>query len=97
MLKAVPPSKNLWSILSTYSIWVAFAVILTTGSALLVHFISSQAIGSGIPEMKTVLRGVYLKEYLSFRTLISKVIGLTLSLGSGMPIGKEGPFVHVAR
>jgi chloride channel 2 len=26
-----------------------------------------QAIGSGIPEMKTILRGVVLKEYLTFR------------------------------
>ncbi|XP_035209819.1 chloride channel protein 2-like isoform X3 [Stegodyphus dumicola] len=51
---------------------------------------------SGIPEMKTILRGVVLKEYLTFRTLISKVVGLTCSLGSGLPIGKEGPFVHVA-
>ncbi|KAJ1355101.1 hypothetical protein KIN20_012373 [Parelaphostrongylus tenuis] len=54
------------------------------------------AIGSGIPEMKTILRGVVLKEYLTIRTLISKMIGLTLSLGSGLPIGKEGPFVHIA-
>nr|CDJ88868.1 Chloride channel and Cystathionine beta-synthase domain containing protein [Haemonchus contortus] len=52
--------------------------------------------GSGIPEMKTVLRGVILKEYLTIRTLISKIIGLTLSLGTGLPIGKEGPLVHIA-
>ena len=37
-----------------------------------------------------------LKEYLTIRTLLSKMVGLTLSLGSGMPIGKEGPFVHIA-
>nr|XP_023018404.1 chloride channel protein 2-like [Leptinotarsa decemlineata] len=51
---------------------------------------------SGIPEMKTILRGVALKEYLTFRTLIAKVVGLTATLGSGMPLGKEGPFVHIA-
>jgi len=45
--------------------------------------------GSGIPEMKTILRGVALKEYLTFRTLIAKVVGLTATLGSGMPLGKE--------
>ncbi|GIY98461.1 chloride channel protein 2 [Caerostris extrusa] len=28
--------------------------------------------------------------------LISKVIGLTCTLGSGMPLGKEGPFVHIS-
>lgn len=46
--------------------------------------------GSGIPEMKTILRGVQLKEYLTFKTLVAKVIGLTATLGSGMPLGKEG-------
>jgi H+/Cl- antiporter ClcA len=45
--------------------------------------------GSGIPEMKTILRGVALKEYLTFRTLIAKIVGLTATLGSGMPLGKE--------
>lgn len=39
--------------------------------------------------MKTILRGVTLKNYLTFKTLVAKVIGLTLVLGSGMPLGKE--------
>uniref|UniRef100_A0A1I7SRN0 Chloride channel protein n=1 Tax=Bursaphelenchus xylophilus TaxID=6326 RepID=A0A1I7SRN0_BURXY len=82
--------------ISTFAIWVLYAVVLVTSSALFAHYVAPQAIGSGIPEMKTILRGVVLKEYLSFRTLASKMVGLTLSLGSGMPIGKEGPFVHVA-
>lgn len=45
--------------------------------------------GSGIPEMKTILRGVALKEFLTLRTLIAKVIGVTATLGSGLPLGKE--------
>jgi chloride channel 2 len=61
---------------------------------LFTQLISSK--GSGIPEMKTILRGVALKEYLTFKTLVAKVIGLTATLGSGMPLGKEGPFVHIA-
>ena len=44
--------------------------------------------GSGIPEMKTIMRGVVLKEYLTFKTLIAKIIGLTATLGSGLPLGK---------
>lgn len=39
--------------------------------------------------MKTILRGVVLKEYLTFKTFVAKVIGLTCALGSGMPLGKE--------
>lgn len=45
--------------------------------------------GSGIPELKTILRGVVLKEYLTLKAFIAKVIGLTAALGSGMPVGKE--------
>ncbi|KAL3119101.1 hypothetical protein niasHT_003884 [Heterodera trifolii] len=84
------------ALLGTYAVWVGFPVLLVLLSALFVRTIAPQAIGSGIPEMKTILRGVILKEYLTLRTLVSKMIGLTLSLGSGMPIGKEGPFVHIA-
>lgn len=45
--------------------------------------------GSGIPELKTILRGVVLKEYLTLKAFVAKVIGLTAALGSGMPVGKE--------
>lgn len=38
--------------------------------------------------MKTILRGVVLKDFLTVQTLISKLVGLTFSLGSGIPIGK---------
>ena len=31
-------------------------------------------VGSGIPEMKTILRGIDLKDYLTIRTFISKIV-----------------------
>ena len=83
---AVKEFDYLWL---SYIIWVTFVVLLICCSALFVHYVAPQAIGSGIPEMKTILRGVVLKEYLSLRTLVSKMVGLTLSLGSGIPMGKE--------
>lgn len=46
--------------------------------------------------MKAILSGVYLSEYLSAKVLIFKIIGLTMSVGSGIFIGKEGPLVHNA-
>ncbi|XP_041479346.1 chloride channel protein 2-like isoform X6 [Lytechinus variegatus] len=79
-----------------YLAWVGFPVILIVFSAGFVHLVSPHAIGSGIPEMKTILRGVVLEEYLSFRAFLSKVVGLATAVGSGMPLGKEGPFVHIA-
>ncbi|XP_076593668.1 chloride channel protein 1-like [Chaetodon auriga] len=79
-----------------YLAWVTYPMILVTFASLFCHLVSPQAIGSGIPELKTILRGVVLKEYLTLKAFIAKVIGLTAGLGSGMPVGKEGPFVHIA-
>jgi len=85
--------SNIWL---QFLAWVSLPVFLVLFATGFVHVVAPQAIGSGIPEMKTILRGVVLKEYLTFRTLIAKVVGLTATLGSGMPLGKEGPFVHIA-
>ena len=76
---------------STTSCWLVNSIFIYY---LVLYFLFtnitfSHSLGSGIPEMKTILRGVPLKEYLTFRTLIAKVIGLTATLGSGMPLGKE--------
>ncbi|XP_070207143.1 chloride channel protein 2-like [Littorina saxatilis] len=79
-----------------YFAWVSYSVLFILFAVGFSHIVSPQAVGSGIPEMKTILRGVVLKEYLTFRTLVAKVVGLCSSLGSTLPFGKEGPFVHVA-
>uniref|UniRef100_A0A8C6NIW0 Chloride voltage-gated channel 1 n=1 Tax=Nothobranchius furzeri TaxID=105023 RepID=A0A8C6NIW0_NOTFU len=79
-----------------YLAWVTYPIILIVFASLFCHLVSPQAIGSGIPELKTILRGVVLKEYLTLKAFVAKVIGLTAALGSGMPVGKEGPFVHIA-
>ncbi|XP_067305231.1 chloride channel protein 1 isoform X3 [Pseudorasbora parva] len=79
-----------------YLAWVSYPIILIVFASLFCHLVAPQAIGSGIPELKTILRGVVLKEYLTLKAFVAKVIGLTAGLGSGMPIGKEGPFVHIA-
>lgn len=36
-----------------------------------------------------IMNGFMLQNYLSFRTLVAKVLSLTLTLGSGLPVGKE--------
>lgn len=79
------------NLLLQYVGWLLVPVLLILFAAGFVYIVSPQAVGSGIPEMKTILRGVILSEYLTFRTLVAKMVGLTCTLGSGLPLGKEGP------
>uniref|UniRef100_A0A3B4EBD5 Chloride channel protein n=1 Tax=Pygocentrus nattereri TaxID=42514 RepID=A0A3B4EBD5_PYGNA len=54
--------------------------------------------GSGLPEMRTIISGVQLPDYLSLSNLFAKLVGLicTLSAGSTVFLGKVGPFVHLS-
>ncbi|SNX85868.1 related to chloride channel protein [Melanopsichium pennsylvanicum] len=54
------------------------------------------ATGSGISEVKCILSGFVIHGYLGFWTLFTKSVGLALSVASGLSLGKEGPFVHIA-
>lgn len=54
------------------------------------------AAGSGVAEVKVILSGFVLHGYLGLRTLFLKIIALILSVSSGMSVGKEGPYVHIA-
>ncbi|XP_055979326.1 chloride channel protein ClC-Kb isoform X2 [Sorex fumeus] len=54
--------------------------------------------GSGLPELKTILSGVILEDYLDIKNFGAKVVGLscTLASGSTLFLGKVGPFVHLS-
>tara|TARA_B110000967_G_C18346691_1_gene299262 strand:+ start:109 stop:495 length:387 start_codon:yes stop_codon:yes gene_type:complete len=80
----------------TFLSWTLFTVGMMNLSLLVTRQISPVAAGSGIPQMKTQLTGSGIKGYLSFRTCVAKILGLTTAVGSGMYIGQEGPFVHIA-
>lgn len=58
-------------------------------AAMVTRYISPQAAGSGVAEMKVVIRGVVIKEYLSLRTLVAKLVGVPFVLASGLGVGKE--------
>ncbi|KAL6073000.1 Chloride channel protein 2 [Balamuthia mandrillaris] len=85
-------ASNSWA---EYVIWTTFTLFFAFVSAAITR-IGPCAQGSGIPEMKSMLSGVPLSAYLSLRTLIVKIVGLTTSLGSGLLVGKEGPYVHTS-
>lgn len=54
------------------------------------------AAGSGVAEVRVILSGFVLHGFLGFHTLVMKSLGLVLSVASGLSLGKEGPYVHIA-
>ena len=60
------------------------------------HCIQQEAVGSGLPQIKTLLSGSDIPNYLSIKMLFAKVGGLIAAASSGLSIGREGPFVHIS-
>lgn len=54
------------------------------------------AAGSGVAEVKVINSGFVLHGYLGLKTLVIKTIALIFSVASGLSLGKEGPYVHIA-
>ncbi|ETN09770.1 hypothetical protein PPTG_11369 [Phytophthora nicotianae INRA-310] len=76
-----------------YILFRVFILLLGVGCTVLIY---PEAVGSGIPEMRSILGGFPFPNYLTGRALIAKCFALILALGSGLTIGKEGPFVHLS-
>eukprot|EP01118_Nematostelium_gracile_P020482 TRINITY_DN9940_c0_g1_i1.p1 TRINITY_DN9940_c0_g1~~TRINITY_DN9940_c0_g1_i1.p1 ORF type:complete len:348 (+),score=86.81 TRINITY_DN9940_c0_g1_i1:89-1045(+) len=83
------------SLVAQYFLWISFSItVLLTGVGI-TKFLAPQAAGSGIPEMKCIISGSLLKGVLAPKAMITKALGITMALGSGMILGKEGPFIHL--
>ena len=80
----------------SYWFWLLLSLLFSACAVTSVEYISRESAGSGMPQLKAVLSGVTIDNFLSFRTYIAKVIGLICMLLSGLSLGKEGPFVHIA-
>lgn len=81
---------------TSYAFFVLYSVVFATSAALLVKFYAPYARQSGIPEIKTMLGGFVMQRFLGTWTLVTKSVGIVLSVSSGLWLGKEGPLVHIA-
>ena len=79
-----------------FVIWIISSVLFFILATSVGYFISPDADGSGIPEMKTVLSGVTKYTYFSFNAFIGKSLGLFAALVGGASVGKVGPYVHLS-
>ena len=71
-------------------------LIPTIGAIVTGYFLSRSfpnARGSGIPQTKAAL---FLRDgFISFRTVLGKFMCSSISLASGIALGREGPSVHI--
>lgn len=64
-------------------------------SGLMTVYYGPGAMGSGVAELIGFLNGVNYPNFINFKTLITKIIGVTLSVSGKLCVGKEGPLAHI--
>uniref|UniRef100_A0A8C3UUG5 CLCKB protein n=1 Tax=Catharus ustulatus TaxID=91951 RepID=A0A8C3UUG5_CATUS len=81
-----------------YLSWTMYPMALAAFSTGFSQSITPHSGGSGISELKTILMGVVLEDYLAIKNFGAKVVGLTCTLtcGSTLFLGKVGPYVHLS-
>uniref|UniRef100_A0A5B6ZID0 Chloride channel protein n=1 Tax=Davidia involucrata TaxID=16924 RepID=A0A5B6ZID0_DAVIN len=80
--------------LAAFLVFLASNFGLTLFAIVITAFISPEAAGSGIPEVKAYLNGVDAPGIFSLRTLIVKIAGSISAVSSSLLVGKAGPLVH---
>ena len=81
------PVALLWSV----CIGALFALI----SASLVICIQPAAAASGVPEIMAFLNGVLVRKVFNVTTGCVKFVSVIFAVGSGLPVGPEGPMIHL--
>uniref|UniRef100_A0A646QE68 Chloride channel protein n=1 Tax=Hemiscolopendra marginata TaxID=943146 RepID=A0A646QE68_9MYRI len=85
-----------WAYIVQYYFYIVWSMFFASLCVMLVRTFAPYAVGSGIPEIKTILSGFIIRGYLGKWTLLIKSIGVMLAVSAGLSLGKEGPLVHVA-
>ena len=70
-------------------------VALVTVGSVLIIFVVPAANGSGIPEVKGFLNGTAISRAMNVKTFVVKFISAVGAVASSLPVGPEGPMIHM--
>ena len=84
------------STLVNFLLFLTFMGGFTFAAVMLTVHVFPVIAGSGIPEIRSILSGSLLPQYLRTLVLPVKLLGVMLMVSSGFWVGKEGPAVHLA-
>jgi chloride channel 7 len=71
------------------------AVSLAALASALVVGVAPAAAGSGVPEVMAYLNGVAMPRVFNLFTVAVKFCSAALAVSSGLPVGPEGPLIHI--
>lgn len=60
-----------------------------------VQYWAPASAGAGVTLVMAYLNGNHVPHLLRFSTLITKFVGTVCAVSSGLPMGPEGPMVHI--
>ena len=72
-----------------------FTALASALAAAPVVLFAPAAAGAGVAEVMACLNGVVVPSAFSLPTLAAKLVSAALAVGGGLPVGAEGPMVHV--
>ena len=79
---------------SAFFSYLSISLLYSAITAVLCWHVA-EAAGSGIAELKAFLNGISLKSVVRVRVMLGKIIGVCFTVASGLPLGKEGPMIHI--
>jgi len=74
---------------------ISVSLLLVFFATALVVYVAPAAGGSGIPECMGFLNGIQVPKVFNLNTFIVKFLSCAAAVGAGMPIGPEGPMIHM--
>lgn len=75
--------------------FTGWIVVMSLVAVVITNNVCPEAVGGGIPDVKTVLSGLISQPVLSVRLIWAKMLGLVFALIAGLSVGKEVRFVVV--
>nr|CCC96146.1 unnamed protein product [Trypanosoma congolense IL3000] len=89
------PSGVSWAVAAKcYVIYIAWSGLFALLSSLCCVVMPAAA-GSGVPEVMAYLNGVMFPRVFNIRNLVVKTMSCILAVSSGIPVGAEGPIIHI--
>mmetsp|Transcript_77211 Transcript_77211/g.214701 ORF Transcript_77211/g.214701 Transcript_77211/m.214701 type:complete len:880 (-) Transcript_77211:8-2647(-) len=78
-----------------FVLYLVISIALSGVAAFIVFLFAPKAKGSGFPDVRAAVSGFAVSHSFSAACLVVKSLGLSMVVGAGLALGKEGPMIHI--